>query len=330
MTTAATSFMRQHRALAAALPILTLTFAAAGFAAEELLPGVDWIPGRYVATAQPDGNTVVFRAPEGLVVVDTGRHADHTQAIVDFAAAHHAQVKAIVNTHWHLDHISGNKMLRDAFPGVRIYASAALSDALQGFLADYRAELDSMVKKTADEAKTKGWREEMARIDSGPALAPDEVIKSSGRRAIAGRTLDLELEDHSVTAGDVWIFDPATRVLAAGDLVTLPAPFFDTACSEHWKASLDRLAKFNFEILVPGHGKPIRRAEFETYRRAFDNLVACGTSKRSKADCVAGWQRDAGSLIAKEDEAAARGLVDYYVENSMRGDPTAAAKLCGR
>ncbi len=50
-----------------------------------IAPGVDLIPGAFVPNGQPDGNSVIFRAPEGLVVMDTGRHVEHTQKILDYA-----------------------------------------------------------------------------------------------------------------------------------------------------------------------------------------------------------------------------------------------------
>jgi hypothetical protein len=51
------------RAVAVVLGVL----ASAGLArsASELAPGVDLIPGKFVAGTQPDGNTVVFTTPDG-------------------------------------------------------------------------------------------------------------------------------------------------------------------------------------------------------------------------------------------------------------------------
>src|ERR1700745_4252468 len=91
--------------------------ASAGLAhgASELAPDVHLMPGKFVAGTQPDGNTVVFTAPDGLVVFDTGRHPEHTQQIVDFASAAKKPVVAIVNSHWHLDHVGGNGMLREKY-----------------------------------------------------------------------------------------------------------------------------------------------------------------------------------------------------------------------
>jgi glyoxylase-like metal-dependent hydrolase (beta-lactamase superfamily II) len=324
--------------LAVALPLAAVPSAAAAAPAPsaaavpavDLAPGVALLPGRFVPDVQPDGNTVIFRGPEGLVVIDTGRHADHTQSIVDFARRERAPVRVVVNTHWHLDHVGGNPRLRREFPGVRIYASSALSGALTGFLASYRASLEAQLEKAPSPEKAEPLRAEIAIIDAGPALAPDEIVAGSGERLLAGLHLDLHLETFAVTAGDVWVFDPRSKVLAAGDLVTLPVPFLDTACPERWGAALDHLAKTDFKVLVPGHGPPLHRRELETYRRAFGNLLSCAASTRGKQECIEGWMRDAGELLGNEDPAFTRALLDYYVGDQLRGDPARTAKLCGR
>jgi len=296
----------------------------------ELAPGVSLLPGRFVKGTQPDGNTVILRGSKGLVVVDTGRHPEHTQGVIDFASAAHLPVVAIVNSHWHLDHIGGNAMLRKAFPDVCVYARAAFADARKGFLASYRAQLADMVQKTPDPAAQKPWLAEIALIDAGDALAPDEIVAASGERTLAGRRLRLQFEDHAVTAGDLWVLDKATRVLVAGDLVTLPVPFLDTACPERWRVALDRLAKTDFVWLVPGHGAPMHRAQLNLYRKAFDSLLKCAASSQPKSSCIDGWMRDAGPLLTGEDPTFVRSLLDYYVDNSLRGDASGRAKLCGQ
>src|SRR5262249_5441516 len=162
-----------------AVAVVFCMIASAGVAsgASVLAPGVDLIAGKFVAGAQPDGNTVVFAEERGLVVFDTGRHLAHTQAIVDFATAAKKPVVAIVNSHWHLDHVGGNVLLREKYPDVRIYASAAIEQAMHGFLADYHKQLDDAIAKAGDDAaKQAPWRAEIALIDAGPKLYPDERI----------------------------------------------------------------------------------------------------------------------------------------------------------
>ncbi len=308
--------------------ILLVSFlACSAFANTEIAPNVVFIQGSFVPGTQPDGNSIVFKASKGLIVVDTGRHPEHTQAILDFAKDAHQPIAAVINTHWHLDHVGGNPVVRREFPAVRIYATSAIDAALKGFLADYRAQLADMLTKTTKPEEQKTWQAEMAIIDSGRALAPDEVVSKSGRKTIAGRKLELHVE-HGATAGDLWLFDPATRVVVAGDLVTLPVPFLDTACPSRWKDALDHLSQSDFSVLVPGHGAPMKRQEFETYRKAFSNLLECAASSRTREECVAGWMTDAASFLTDAKPGWVKSMVAYYVDTQLRGDPAMLAKRC--
>jgi glyoxylase-like metal-dependent hydrolase (beta-lactamase superfamily II) len=157
--------------------------------ATELVPGVHLIRGTFVPGSQPDGNSIVLDAPDGLIVIDTGRHAAHTQAILDYAKTTAQPIASVINTHWHLDHIGGNVMIRRDYPNARIYASGALAEARTGFLANYRKQLQEMIASTTDAAQKKAFETEVALIDAGAKLAPDVTIANAGRQVISGRAL---------------------------------------------------------------------------------------------------------------------------------------------
>lgn len=317
-----TSFRRTKR-LALRLGLASAFVWASGFAAAAapvlVAPDTWLLRGEHVPDAQPDGNSVILRGPEGLIVVDSGRHAAHADALLAFAHAHGLPIVAVVNTHWHLDHVGGNPRLRAAYPGLTVHSSNAIDAALAGFLAHSREQLQSMLDAEPNAARRQAMREEIARIDAGAALRPDFVIDVSGTRSIAGRPLHLGLQTHHVTAGDVWIFDQATRVLVAGDLVTLPAPFFDTACPTRWQATLATLELQPFEHLVPGHGETMSRAQFGQYRRAFDALLECAAGPEEAHVCVEAWTAAAGSLLDGYPPGLTRGLIEYYLAQRLRG-----------
>jgi glyoxylase-like metal-dependent hydrolase (beta-lactamase superfamily II) len=287
------------------------------------------VPGSLVPGAQPDGNTVVLRGPAGLVVVDTGRHPQHANAILELARSLGIPVAGIVNTHWHLDHVSNNPAIRKAYPGVGVVASDAIDGALTGFLADYRAQLVARIATEKDPAVRRRYQAEVDRIDAGRGLAPDFVVTQNLLRRVGGRPVELGLERNAVTAGDVWVFDRPTGILAAGDLVTLPAPLLDTACPRGWQVALGHLAEVPFQVLVPGHGAPMGRKEFYAWRAAFDRLVACGASRETPDACADGWVKDAGPLVPPASAAFSRSLVAHYVESALRAPPEKLARLCG-
>jgi glyoxylase-like metal-dependent hydrolase (beta-lactamase superfamily II) len=292
-----------------------------------LAPDVTLIAGGFVPGLQPDGNTVIFRGREGLLVFDSGRHAEHSQRILDYAEQSHTAIAAVVNSHWHLDHISGNPRLREAYPQLTVYASSAIEAAMSGFLARSRQQYIERLAEPGDAAQQSEMRLDLATIDLGEALYPDVAITGSGRHSLAGRLLHVGLEADAVTGADVWLYDPATRILASGDLVTLPAPFFDTACPLMWQHVLRRLAALDFDTLVPGHGGPMSQSRFAVYRNAFDNLLACAASSAAGTQCIDGWNRDASVFLTTDaDRELASALLDYYIDNKLRsGAPDAVA-----
>jgi glyoxylase-like metal-dependent hydrolase (beta-lactamase superfamily II) len=290
------------------------------------------LPGAFVLGRQPDGNTTVFAAPQGLVVVDTGRHPAHSQAILDMAVRAKRPIVAVVNSHWHLDHVGGNARLRAAHPGLTVFASPAIEAAMGDFLKTYRGQLVQALAASKDAGEQANFRAEMALIDSGRALFPDQRITAAGERSLGGRSFHVGFEKDAVTAGDVWLLDRGERLLVAGDLVTLPAPFLDTACPARWSAALERLDAQPFDRLVPGHGPVLDRAGFTRYRTAYDHLITCAASKAPTSECVAGWHRDADALLAKaEDRKAADALLGYYLGQVLRGPEAARrAKRCAK
>ena len=286
-------------------------------------------PGGFAPGRQPDGNSIVLRAPDGLIVFDTGRHREHTRHLLDHARASGEDIAAIINSHWHLDHSSGNRMLRKAYPHAQVLASDAVDSALTGFLADSRKQAQAMIDRGAmTEPQLSEVRGDMETIAERDSLIPTRVVEHGEELKIAGRRVRIGLSANAATAGDVWLFDPATKVLLAGDLVTLPAPFLDTACAAGLRDALAALDDIDFQVLVPGHGAPMDRSAFGRYRVAFDHLLACAAGNDEAGRCIDGWLRDAGTLVPASQHDQARQLLDYYVVQVLRAPPERRERYC--
>jgi glyoxylase-like metal-dependent hydrolase (beta-lactamase superfamily II) len=307
---------RRHAAL---LLLLLFALPLRAHPPAPLADGVWWLRGDFVPGRQPDGNSVILDGEDGLIVIDSGRHRTHSDRLLAFAQARGRPIAMLVNTHWHLDHVGGNPRLRAAHPALVVYGSDAIDAALAGFLARSRTQILAGLEHESDPAQRAAMREEIARIEAGAALRPDRIVRDTQAFGRGARALRLGLQADAVTAGDVWVFDPTTRTLIVGDLVTLPAPFLDTACPRRWQAALATLEAIEFERLVPGHGAPLTRAGFVRYRHAFDRLLSCAASTAPPATCVTVWRDAAGPLLAGHPEPLTRGLVEYYVTQRLRG-----------
>lgn len=287
------------------------------------------IPGQVPLDKGPDGNTVVLNAPKGLIVFDTGRHPEHARAIIDYAKASKRPIAAIINSHWHLDHTTGNWDIRQAYPRVEIYASGALEGALATFLRKSRAQTDAML---ADPKTPPATRDQLLRgiavIDHPERIRPNHVITRSGTTNIAGRRIEVHLAKFAATEGDVWLYVPSSRTVIAGDLVVGLVPFMDTACPDGWSRALDQIAAMPFTTLIPGHGEPMDRTDFLVWRGAYNAFVACGRSNADEKQCVEGWAHDAAKFIDSAHAKYVHGAAGYYIETRLRSSPEEQRRYC--
>jgi glyoxylase-like metal-dependent hydrolase (beta-lactamase superfamily II) len=278
--------------------------------------GLWLIPGGMPPGRQPDGNSVIIDAPDGLVVVDTGRHRWHREAILALARARGKPIAAIVNTHWHLDHVSGNPDLEVAYPALRVHASTAIDGALAGFLAKSAEDSERYLDDPqVPESMREDIRADRLTIAHGAALRPDVPIERSGVTSIGGRDIRIHLVTDAVTAGDVWLYDESSRIAILGDLVTLPAPFLDTACPAGWTEALRDVGDVPFELAIPGHGAPLTHAQFDHYRNACVDFVACAATDRAAQECGSQWAEAVEPLLedSATDQSRAQRLAEYYV-----------------
>ncbi len=313
-----------------AVALWTACIGAASAQVIDIAPGLHLLPGRFERGRQPDGNSLLIEAPGGVIVFDTGRHAEHTQALLDWSRLHALPITTVVNSHWHLDHLGGNALLRRALPGLQVHASAAVARALDGRMAQSADELRGLIDNPqTDEAGRAMARTDLALLDQRKLLAPDQLIEGGAQdRMLAGRRMRVGVELNAASGGDVWLLDPASGVLAAGDLVTLPVPFLDTACAAGWRVALGHLEALPFGRLVPGHGPVMSRDDFGRWRRAFDALLDCAAGEKPAAACSAAWATDLGPLLPAAEQRRAAAMLDHYFAQHLRAAPAQRERWC--
>jgi Metallo-beta-lactamase superfamily len=78
------------------------------------------------AGAFVSGNSVLIFGSDGALVVDSGHVPSVTRHVIaDIARLTNKPVRFLVNTHWHPDHVSGNSLYRNQWPGVAIVSTLA-------------------------------------------------------------------------------------------------------------------------------------------------------------------------------------------------------------
>jgi glyoxylase-like metal-dependent hydrolase (beta-lactamase superfamily II) len=295
--------------------------------AREIARDTYLVPGAVPPDRGPDGNTVIFVAPKGLIVVDTGRHPWHSDGILNFARDRNLPVSAIINTHWHLDHASGNGRIKAVHPAARVHTTKAVDRALAsgGFLArNYAATLarplDKMPATQREETELF-----IATMKASDLLRPDVPIERSATLDLAGRRISARVAANAVTDADVWLYDDGTGVAVIGDLVTFPAPFFESACPAPWERALDDVWASPFKLAIPGHGEPMTREQFDSYRGAFKRFRSCVGGDSPSGGCAAGWTKDVASFLKSDAERRqATEYASYYTDFLRKGGGASA------
>lgn len=295
----------------------------------ELADGVRVLHGRFERNRQPDGNSLLLLGREGWVLLDSGRHREHAEALDRAVQDSGRPLRAIVNTHWHLDHVGGNALLRERHPAAAVLGSAALQDAVLRRMPRSQADLAWQREDPALDAATRDMIDiDLALYERRLAFLPTQLVKPASQELkLAGRPVRVGVAS-GPTRGDLWLLDLQSGLLAVGDFLTWPVPFLDTACPSAWKASLDALAELPFQRVLPGHGPLLDRSGFERYRQAFGRLLSCAAGPATEAECAAGWIDDLGPLLPGELRRSVAPMLGYYLKHTLRADTATLQERC--
>lgn len=235
------------------------------------------------------GNIVAIVDEEAVAIVDSGHHPRLTRRIAaDIRSITSRPVRYLVNTHWHNDHVSGNSVFAEAFPGITIVAhsfTAGVLDrdirAFQGpgcvpFLASQSKPLREALAsgRSADgtpltDARRKRLRQFVSEADAGLAecgefryRGADVTFEDRMTLRLGKRDVELVHLGRANTAGDIVAWVPDAKVLASGDLVVHPFPYATQSFISEWAAVMGKLEKMPWEALVPGHGPVMRDRKY--------------------------------------------------------------------
>lgn len=234
--------------------------------------------GAWAALAAPAAivncNAAIFELSDGLLVVDSHSKPSAAAALVKQIGREVSAkpVRYLVNSHFHFDHMQGNQVYREDGRRAVIIASEATrrlmserADAwLKRTMDGARRSLEEARKRLA-EVKGAEERAAAARLaaDTGGFLEemksfrlelPDITVKGDLTIHDKEQELKIVFRGRGHTEGDISVWSPTRRVLAAGDLAHGGMPYFGDGYPQDWPRTLDGLSALEFERFVGGHG----------------------------------------------------------------------------
>lgn len=173
----------------------------------------------------------------GVLVVDTFvQDGAAKQLLAEIHKLTPLPIKYVVNTHYHLDHVAGNKVFQDA--GATVIAHRNVPGWIH----------TENLKFFGDKIKP----EQKAMIE---AIGSPDITYDHSVELLLGQTKVRIRYFPGHTGGDSVVFIPAASVVFGGDLFwNTTLPNLIDASTEPWIHTLDELAAAQAQVYVPGHG----------------------------------------------------------------------------
>ena len=230
------------------------------------------------STAFVSGNSVLIVGTDGALVVDSGHVPSLTKRMIaDITRLTDKPVRFLVNTHWHPDHVSGNSLYRDQWPGVAIVSTAATQfeltrpDSLYDDLTEMNKYMPALEKALASGKRADGQPLSdgersyysailteatfmQAELKQTPKAPPTVTFDRQMTVDLGGRKVEISFLGRGNTGGDAVIYVPDAEVLMTGDLLVAPYPFAIGSFIDEWIVTMKALAAIDATTIVPGHG----------------------------------------------------------------------------
>jgi len=215
------------------------------------------VPKVYCITAF--GNVGFVVTKEGIVVVDTAIYQMGETIREDIREVTDAPIHSVIYTHGHYDHAFG--------------VSALLKDAEER--GDPKPRIighENVVRRFNRYRELQGQQEFINRIQFGiPAgtrivperyIYPDVIYHDRFSFRLGDVTFELRF-GMGETDDATWVWIPERRVVFAGDFVVwscpnIGNPFKVQRYEVEWAEALEQMASLHPNVLVPGHGPPIK------------------------------------------------------------------------
>lgn len=188
-----------------------------------------------------DLNIGVVIGEAGAAVIDTrASHEEAEQLKAELAGLTRAPVIAVINTHYHWDHVWGNAQ----FPKLPIWGHVRCAEFLKSSGEEMRGE----VLKSLPPEQHRPIRDVVT-------TPPTDTFAAVARIGLGDRDLWLSYHGRAHTDSDIVIRVVDAGVIFMGDLIEEGAPpQFGSSYPVDWPATLAAIEPDVAPTVVPGHG----------------------------------------------------------------------------
>lgn len=220
--------------------------------ASEVAPRTFFMTADYV-------NLTAFETSEGLLLVDTGMVAAGPRVYQEIRKCTAAPLHTVVYTHGHLDHAFGLRPWLEAGERPRVIAHENVVRRFRTYMKT--APMNVHINRVQFGIEQQiDWPEKEQDFFWPHTLYRSELTLQLGGERFRLRHAKGETDDAT------WVWAPEREIVCSGDLWLgiLPNcgnPQKVQRHPEEWADALEAIASVGAELLLPGHGHPVRGAD---------------------------------------------------------------------
>jgi glyoxylase-like metal-dependent hydrolase (beta-lactamase superfamily II) len=298
------------------------------------------------------GNVTIVEQSEGIVVIDSGGSIPDGREIVKAVSQLTPKpIKVVAITHWHNDHPLGVPGILESWPEARVISTPATKEFVATETstgvgkpdphmdAARRARAEQTMLDFKTQATNPGnpaylrenyaiearWvAERIERQMGNYVVQPTETVSDFLLLDDPAVPVELRVFGTANTHGDLMAWLPRQKVMVAGDAVVRPTPYGFTVSTKPWLATLERMERLPFTILIPGHGQPLRdRTYLETLKWSMRDIASqaniAAASGIAKDDALAKFDRSKHrERFGATDPWTRRWLDAYWLDGMFR------------
>jgi cyclase len=228
-----------------------------------------------------DCNSVFIVGDQDVIVVDTNfTLTSARESIAALKKITDKPVRYVVNSHFHDDHVTGNQIYRETWPGVEFIGHPAMRVDLVGLQVENRTkslafvpEFQKMIRSSLESGKNFmgaplseeeriSYLGDLRRVttfgEEAPRITPViPTLTVSDRMTFhrGDRTVEILHLGAGHSRADLVVRLPEEGIVISGDLVVWPVPLVgSTSFPAQYAETLEKMIALEPKTIIPGHG----------------------------------------------------------------------------
>lgn len=201
-------------------------------------------------------NSGIFISDGEACLIDPNMNPDEITAIANFVNSQDIELKCIILTHDHWDHVLGPAY----FPDIKVLAHT-------NYLQGGAVQIGHIQEQIVDWQK----RYNLTQTPSFNIPIPDEKIEEGSTITIGSETITfVHVPGHA--PDQVAVFHQSSGTFWAADTLSdIEIPFVSHSLSAY-ESMLEKVSKLDIQILIPGHGE-ITKEQTEIKNRINEDIA---------------------------------------------------------